>query len=252
MKDEIIFGKNAVISILESDRSINRILLSKGMKFDNKVKKILNLSKANKIPFQEVPKEKINSYTEESHQGVIALVSPIEYTDFEELIAKLRNKENNSLIVILDGVKDPHNLGAIIRSAKCAGADGIIIPKRRTSPVTSTVEKSSAGAVSKIPIVQVSNLNNVISILKENNFWLVGAESSGDKNYFEIDYDMNCAIVLGGENEGISKLVAKNCDMLAKIPMPGGFNSLNVSNAASIMLFEVVRQNHFAKIKKNH
>ena len=195
--------------------------------------------------------EKINIYTKDSHQGIIAFVSPIKYTELNEFVYKLKDKKDNSLVVILDGVQDPHNLGAIIRTAKCAGADAVIIPQRRSASINATVNKSSAGAVSLIPIIQVTNINQCIETLKENNFWIVGIENTGDKNYFDIDFNMNCAIVLGGEDEGISKLVEKNCDIIAKITMPGSFNSLNVSNAASIVLFEIVKQN-LARNLENH
>ncbi|MFA6989443.1 MAG: 23S rRNA (guanosine(2251)-2'-O)-methyltransferase RlmB [Candidatus Gastranaerophilaceae bacterium] len=246
---EIIYGKNAVEALIDSDntKSINKILVLKNIKFDQKLKKIVDYARKNKILVQEVPKEKLNIYAKDSHQGIVALVSPITYTELHEFIYTLKNKQDNSLVVILDGVQDPHNLGAIIRTAKCAGADAVIIPQRRSASINSTVNKSSAGAISLIPIIQVTNINQCIETLKENNFWIVGVESTGDKNYFDVDFNMNCAIVLGGEDEGISKLVQKNCDIITKIPMPGAFNSLNVSNAASIILFEFVRQ----KLSKN-
>jgi len=177
-----------------------------------------------------------------SNQGIAASVSPIEYTEFDDLITLLESKKEKALVVILDKVEDPHNLGSIVRTAVCAGVDGIIIPKRRSSQITATVEKTSAGAVEQIPIVQVNNLNSAIEKLKDIGFWVVGAEADGDKNYFDIEYDMKCVLVLGGENQGISTLVKKNCDFLVKIPMPGNFNSLNVSNAASILIYEVVKQ----------
>jgi 23S rRNA (guanosine2251-2'-O)-methyltransferase len=241
---EVICGKNSVEALIESDntRSINKILILKSIKFDPKMKKIIDYAKRNKILVQEVPKEKLNTYTQDAHQGIVAIVSPIKYTELTDLIDSLKEKQGNSLVVILDGVQDPHNLGAIIRTAKCAGADAVIIPQRRAALINATVNKSSAGAISLIPIVQVTNINQCIETLKSNNFWIIGAESTGDKNYFDVDFDMNCAIVLGGEDEGVSKLVQKNCDIMVKIPMLGDFNSLNVSNAASIILFELVRQ----------
>lgn len=244
INEEIIYGKNAVEALIDSEnnQSINKILILKSMKFDEKIKKIVTYAKNNKILVQEVPKEKLNFYAKDVHQGIVALVSPIKYTELEDLITLINEKQENSTVVILDGVQDPHNLGAIIRTAKCAGADAVIIPQRRSASINSTVNKSSAGAVSLIPIVQVTNINKCIETLKENSFWVIGAESTGTKNYFDIDYNMNCAIVLGGEDEGLSKLVEKNCDFVAKIPMLGEFNSLNVSNAASIILFEIVRQ----------
>ena len=247
-ESEIIFGRNSIESLLQSgSRSVNKIFLAKGAKFDPKLKKIIELAKQNKVNVQEVPREKINAVANGNHQGIVAFVAPIEYEDFDTLLENLKSKDSNALLIILDGVEDPHNLGAIIRTAVCAGADGIIIPKRRSSQVNATVEKTSAGAVERIPIVQVNNLTQTIEKLKEHSFWVVGAESSGTEYYFDIDYSMNCALVMGGENQGISPLVKKNCDYLVKIPMPGQFNSLNVSNAASILIYEIIRQ----KVKKS-
>lgn len=239
---EIIFGKNSVESLLEfnTDR-VNKILILNSIKFDAKIKKIYELAKSNGIVIQNVPKEKLNSITQEVHQGVIAFVSPISYTDFDDFISTLP-KNKNSLLVMLDGLEDPHNLGAIIRTSVAAGAQGIIIPKRRNAQITSIVEKTSAGAVQRIPIMQVNNLNNTIERLKKENFWIIGAEGSAEKYYYEVNYDMNCTIVLGGENQGISELVKKNCDFLVKIPMIGEINSLNVSNAAAIVIYETIRQ----------
>ena len=244
LDNDVIFGKNAVGELLnEGKRSVNKIFIQQGMKFDPKTRSILEKARNMSINVQEVPREKLGILTNGgAHQGIAVMVSPIVYTDLEELLNIIEKKEEYSLVIILDGVEDPHNLGSIIRTSVCAGADGIIIPKRRASQVTSTVEKTSAGAVEKIPITQVTNITKVIEKLKGKGFWIIGAEGSADTNYFDIKYDMNCALVLGSENLGISNLVKKNCDFLVKIPMPGKFNSLNVSNAASILIYEIVRQ----------
>ena len=242
MNSEIIYGRNSVEGLLEnSDRSINKIMIAKGIKFDHKMSKIINTARTRGIPVQEVPREKLNAMTDGVHQGIIATVSPIEYMDLDDFINNL-DTNKHSIVVILDGVEDPHNFGSIIRTSAGAGVDGIIIPKRRSSPVTSTVEKASAGTISKVPIIQVTNLSQAIEKLKKQNFWIVGAEASGDKYYFETDFNMNCAIVMGGEDQGISQNIKKNCDFLVKIPLPGDINSLNVANAASVIIYEVVRQ----------
>jgi len=248
-KNDLVYGRNSVEGILASSkRNINKIYLQKGIKYDEKIKKIVDLAKTNNIIIQEVPKEKLNMMAGENHQGIAASVSPVEYIDFDDFLSSIQSKTNNAMVIILDGVEDPHNLGSIIRTSVAAGADAIIIPRRRSSPVTPTVEKASAGAIDKIPIIQVTNLNKAIEKLKENHFWVIGAESSGEKYYFDIEYnDMNCAIITGGENQGISQLVKKNCDFLVKIPMPGNINSLNVANATSILIYEVIRQ----RIKQN-
>ncbi len=243
---DIVYGKNAVEALFKDEKTnrINKILVSQNAKKDPKILNIIKLAKENKIPLLEVPKEKLQTYTKESHQGIIALVAPIEYASLDEVLENLSYEKNN-LIIILDNVQDPHNLGAIIRSAKCADAAAVIIPKRGGSPVTPTVEKCSAGAVSLIPIIQVTNINNAIDKLKEFNFWIYGAEASGTEIYYKMKYNSNTAFVMGGENEGISKLTAQKCDVVVKIPMEGEFNSLNVSNAAAILMFEFLRQQNF-------
>lgn len=242
--NDIVYGKNAIEGLLLSDRisRINKILVAQNIKKESKILNIMKLANDNKIPLQFVPKEKLSSITTNAHQGIIAYISPIEYSDLEDVLEDIKNTEDNSLIIILDGVQDPHNLGAIIRTAKCAGAVGVIIPKRNASLVTSTVEKCSAGAVSLIPIIQVSNLNNAIDTLKKHGFWVYGAEANGAENYTKVKYNTNTAFVMGGENQGISKLTLEKCDVKIKINMKGDFNSLNVSNAASILMFEFLRQ----------
>jgi 23S rRNA (guanosine2251-2'-O)-methyltransferase len=240
---DIIYGKNAVEALLESQiQRVNKVFIVKGIKFDGKIGKILKNARDNGIVVQEVPREKLNTLCDGVHQGIAASVSPVDYVELEDLLEQISSKEGFKTLIILDGVEDPHNLGAIIRTAVCAGMDGVIIPKRRATPVTGIVEKTSAGAIEKIRVCQVNNLNRTIEILKENNFWIVGAESRVDKRYYELDYNMNCAVIFGGENQGISNLVRKNCDFLIDIPIVGDFNSLNVSNAAGIIIYEIVRQ----------
>ena len=247
-KSEIIYGKNTVEALLESNRrKINKIFIAKGIKYDEKIKNILNRAREYKVNIQEIPRDKMDKLTTGVHQGIAASVSPIEYTDFNELLKSIENRKN-ALVLILDKVEDPHNFGSIIRTAAAAGADGIIIAKRHSSPVTSTVEKASSGTTELVPITQVSNISSTVEKLKENNFWVIGAEADGEKHYFDQDYDMNCAIVLGGEDQGISQLVKKKCDILINIPMSNNVNSLNVANAASILIYEIVRQ----RVSKNN
>lgn len=239
---DIIYGKNPVESLLQTNKNrINKIFIAKGLKFDDKLKNIYSLARQYKINIQDIPREKLNKLAPGVNQGVAASVSPIEYANFDELLESLNGK-TNALLVLLDRVEDPHNLGSIIRTAAAAGANGIIITKKHSAPITATVEKASAGTADMIKIVQVTNLNAVIEILKQNNFWIIGAEADSDKFYYEQDYNMNCALVLGGEDHGISQLVRKNCDMIIKIPLAKNVNSLNVANAASILIYEIVRQ----------
>lgn len=241
-KPEFVYGKNPVYSLLENNKKrINKIFIAKGIKYDEKIKKILNLAKQHKINAQEVPREKLDQITRGAHQGIAAFVSPIEYIDFDDLLLSVKNKKN-AIIVILDRVEDPHNFGSIIRTSAAAGVDGIIIAKRRSSPVTSAVEKASAGTVELVPIIQVSNIARSIDKLKENSFWIIGAEAKSGQHYFEHDYNMNCALVMGGEDQGISSLVQKKCDIMVSLPMNNNVNSLNVANSASILIYELVRQ----------
>jgi len=243
MDNSFIYGKNAIIEALESgEREFNRILISNNSRSDEKIEKIKELAKSNGIVFQFVGKEKLNQIAQEArHQGVIAQVSPIKYVDLEDFIDK--NSDSLSSVVILDGVEDSHNLGAIIRSCVCAGVKGIILPSRRGVLVNSTVEKTSAGAVNHISIIKVNSIVNAVQRLKERNYWVIAADHHAKDNYFDIDYsDMNFALIMGAEHAGISKSLMKLSDFKVKIPMLTNFNSLNVSNATAIILFEAVKQ----------
>ena len=240
--DDIIYGKNSVIEALNSEREINKVLISKTNHSDEKIEEIKNLAQRKGIVFQFVGKEKFSLYNSLNHQGVIAQVAPIEYTELDDFIARHRNK-NSASLVVLDGVEDVHNIGAIIRTCVCAGVDGILIPSRRNCQITSAVEKTSAGAVNHIDIIKVNSLSTAIENLKDNNWWVIATDAKADKNYYDIDYcDMNFAIVMGGEHSGVSKTLLKMSDFQVKIPMLKDFNSLNVSNAMSIIIYESVRQ----------
>ena len=240
MEDNYIFGKNAVLEALNSDREINKILISKNLHADTKLNTIKELAHAKNIVFQFVAKEKFAPFNEFNHQGVMAYTSPIKYTDLDEFLEK---EHKNSSVVILDGVEDPHNLGAIIRTCVCAGVEGIIIPSRRNAQINSIVEKTSAGAINHIPIIKVNSLVNAIQKLQKSDWWIIATDASAKDNYYDIDYnDMNFGIVMGAEHSGVSKSIVNNADMLVKIPMLRDFNSLNVSNALSIIIFEAVRQ----------
>lgn len=242
-EESFIYGKNAVIEALESgNREFNRILISNTSRADEKIEKIKQLAKESGIVFQFVNKEKLNQIAQEArHQGVIVQIAPIKYEELEDFIERKSNKLAS--VIILDGVEDSHNLGAIIRSAVCAGVDGIILPSRRGVLVNSTVEKTSAGAVNHISIIKVNSIVNAVQKLKENNYWVIASDHHSDDNYYDIDYtDMNFALIMGAEHAGISKSLLKLSDFKVKIPMLTNFNSLNVSNAAAIILFESVKQ----------
>jgi len=175
-----------------------------------------------------------------AHQGVVAVTSAKQYNDLEDVIASKRGEY--SLIVVLDGVEDPHNLGAILRTADAAGANGIVIPERRAAAVTGTVTKASAGASEHLPIAKVTNISRTVEELKENNVWTVGLDERAAQTYDALDYEMDCALVLGGEGKGLHDLVKRKCDFLVSIPMLGKVPSLNVSVAAAVVLYEIVRQ----------
>lgn len=237
---EIIYGKNAIIeALISGEREINKILISKNIHSDSKLNQIKELAQKNGIIFQFVPPEKFQGI-DGSHQGVIAHISPIKYTELEDFIAE---KHENASLVILDGVEDSHNLGAIIRTCVCAGVSAIIIPSRRNVQINSIVEKTSAGAINHIPIIKVNSLVSAVQKLKNSDWWVIATDASAEDNYYSINYtDMNFAIIMGAEHAGVSKSLIKEADFLVKIPMLKDFNSLNVSNALSAIIFETVRQ----------
>lgn len=239
--EDMIYGKNAVLEALKSDRTFNKILISKSVHPSLKVDEIINLAKQKGVLFQFIAKEKLAKYDEFNHQGIVALISPVNFVDLDEF---LESKDHTtSKLVMLDGVEDSQNLGAIIRTCVCAGVDGVIIPERRTSPVNSIVEKASAGAINHINIIKVNSLVSAIQKLKKQNWWVIAAEACESDNYYDVDYnDMNFVLVMGAEHAGVSKSIIKLADFRVKIPMLKDFNSLNVSNALSIIIFESVRQ----------
>lgn len=245
---DIIYGKNSVLEALNAgNREINKILISKNIHTDVKIAKIKELAQSKGIIFQFVGKEKFQPYEQFNHQGIIAQISPIKYMELDDFIEKSEQKDGFHSLVILDGVEDSHNLGAIIRTCVCAGVDGIIIPSRRNVLVNSVVEKISAGAINFIPIIKVNSLINAVQRLKENNWWIIATDASAKDNYYDIKYDdMNFAIIMGAEHAGVSKSLLKASDFTVKIPMQNNFNSLNVSNALSAVIFETLRQ----KLKK--
>jgi 23S rRNA (guanosine2251-2'-O)-methyltransferase len=183
-----------------------------------------------------------------SHQGLVAATSAKQYNDLDDLVAARRGE--HSLIVVLDGVEDPHNLGAILRTADAAGADGVVIPERRAAAVTGTVAKTSAGASEHLPVAKVTNISRALEDLKSKDLWIVGLDERGPQTYDEIDYKMHCAVVLGAEGKGVHDLVRKHCDFLVSIPMLGKVPSLNVSVAAGVVLYEVVRQRRLGASKQ--
>jgi 23S rRNA (guanosine2251-2'-O)-methyltransferase len=205
--------------------------------------KILAMAKEKSVPVIMVEKAALDRIAGgRPHQGVVAYVSPYEYAEMEGIFALAEERGEDPFIIILDNLEDPHNLGAIMRSAECAGAHGVIIPKRRSVGLTATVAKASAGAVEYMKVARVTNINNAINELKEKGVWVYGTAAEGSVPMYKADLTGPAAIVIGNEGDGMSPLVRKNCDMLVHIPMKGHISSLNASAAASILLYEAVRQ----------
>ncbi len=235
-------GRNAVLELLESGRDINKIYVSDGEKHGS-INKIIALAKQKKILINEISKTKLSQMAQtENYQGVIAIVPPFEYCDIDDILNYAKEKKEKPFILILDEIEDPHNLGSIIRTAETAGAHGIIIPKRRSASVNSTVTKVSAGAVEFMNICRVNNINDAINYLKQNDVWIYGTDISAKRFYYDEDYTGGIGIVIGNEGKGMGSLVKKNCDFLVKIPMKGKITSLNASVSAGIVMYEVVKQ----------
>lgn len=245
-----IYGKNSVLeTISQNPKRINKIFFAEHINFDNRLKKIKNIADENSILIQFTNLNKFNKYFENSEktlqninfQGVIASVSPVEYMDFETFL--YQKSDNYRKIVILDGVEDPHNFGAIIRTLAAADYDAVIIPKHRSCPINATVEKTSAGAVNHIPVIKTNSLSGIIDSLKKNDWWIIAADAQSEDNYFDINYkDMNFAIILGAEGQGVSKTLMNKADFKVKIPC--NFESLNVSTSCAVIVYESIRQIH--------
>lgn len=242
VREDLIEGRNAVIEALKSDRTIENILLAKG-DTTGSISKILAIAKEKGIVVKEVDRKKLDSMSlTGSHQGVMAIVTPYKYFEVEEILEYANEKEEKPFIVILDEIEDPHNLGAIIRTAEICGVHGIIISKRRNVGITPTVYKTSAGAIEYMRIAKVSNINSVIDELKAKGIWIYGADMDGESYCFQANLSGAVALVVGSEGKGISKLTKEKCDALVKIPMVGNITSLNASVAAGIMMYEVLKQ----------
>lgn len=240
-REDIIEGRNAVIEALKSGTNVENVMVSKG-DTTGSIKQIFAICKEKGIIIKEVDRRKLDSMAGNSnHQGVIARVTPYTYCEVKDILDYAKSKGEEPFIVILDELNDPHNFGALIRTAEACGVHGIIISKRRCVTVTSVVYKSSAGAISNMKVAKVSNINNTIDLLKEKNIWIYGAHMEAPSFCHELDYKGAVAIVIGGEDTGITKLTKEKCDFLVKIPMVGKISSLNASVAGGIMMYEVLK-----------
>lgn len=242
MYEDQVEGRNAVIELLESGKDINKIFITKGERHGS-INKIISMAKENRVIIVEKDKRQMEEIAQTSnYQGVIALVPPFEYCEVEDILQEAKEKEEEPFVLILDGIEDPHNLGAIIRTAETAGVHGVIIPKRRAAAVNSTVNKVSAGAVEHIKIARVTNISDTIEQLKKEGLWICGTDINTETYYYNQELTGPIGIVIGNEGSGISPKVKKNCDFLVKIPMKGKVTSLNASVSTGIILYEVVKQ----------
>lgn len=234
-------GINAVWSALKAEREVDKIFIQKTAKPD-RMKQILNVASRKRIIVEYVPKQKLDNMSlTEHHQGIIAILPAADYASFEEMVDNVFAKTNSPLFVLLDGVQDPHNLGAIIRTAECAGASCVVIPERRSAKLTAIAASASAGAINYLPVAKVKNMNKAIEYLQKMGVWVMGT-AMGDKNYYEVDYRGATAIVMGNEGDGLHRLTKEKCDDIVSIKMYGKTESLNVSVASAIVLFEAAKQ----------
>jgi 23S rRNA (guanosine2251-2'-O)-methyltransferase len=237
-------GIHAVKEALEARRPIDRIAIAKGRQ-DTRVEEILQLARKQGVPVRFEDRGQIDRLANsKDHQGVVALAAARAAASLEDILANANSAVSGQLglIVLLDGVEDPHNLGAIVRTALAAGAHGVVIPERRAAGLTDTVARASAGALAHLPVAKVTNLVRTMEELKEAGYWLVGLDEQGDKDYTEVDYTSPVGIVLGSEGQGLHELTRKRCDFVVSLPTTGPVKSLNVSVAAGVVLFEALRQ----------
>ena len=236
----IIYGKNPVMEAIEAGKTINKIYVSKGAKDSFEV---IKKAKENRIIVVDADKQKLDKMVDgKKSQGIVASITDYEYFEIEDILEYAKSKNEAPFVVILDKIEDPHNLGAIIRSAECMGVHGVIIPKRNACQVTDTVEKVAAGATSFVRVARVTNITDTIKDLQKAGLWIYGLDMDGAEDVYNTKFEGPIGIVVGNEGNGISRLVAKNCDFIVKIPMDGNINSLNASVSAAICMYEVVRQ----------
>jgi 23S rRNA (guanosine2251-2'-O)-methyltransferase len=234
---EHIYGVHAVYEALTARQAIERILIAREAQ-SGRIKEILGLARDRGVPVRKEERVVLDRIARgEVHQGIIAVAGEVGYADFEVLF-----RTEPALIVVLDGVEDPHNVGAVIRTSDACGASGVVVPERHSAPLSATVVKASAGAVAHVPVVRVKNLVSAIDEMKQRGVWIVGVDTSGTQEWTAFDFTGPVAIVLGGEHRGLRRLVREHCDALVRLPMLGKIASLNISVAAGVVLYEVVRQ----------
>ncbi|MGA9363155.1 MAG: 23S rRNA (guanosine(2251)-2'-O)-methyltransferase RlmB [Bacteroidota bacterium] len=239
--NEMIAGRNPVIEALRSGSPIEKVVVLFGVR-GSAIDRIRELARQNSVPLVEVNKQKFRELVNDTTtQGVVALVGTTEYVSVDALLSSAKERQQQPFLLVLDEIQDPQNLGAIIRTAECAGAHGVIVAKHHSATVNQTVARASAGASEQLPIAKVTNIATTLDELKKQGLWIVGADVGGDKLYYELDYKTPIAIVVGNEGEGIRRLVKEKCDFLVRIPLLGNIGSLNASVAAALVMYEVVR-----------
>ena len=242
--EDLVIGRNAVTETLKAGRSVNKILVAKGSN-DGSIKKILALANEAKIIVEFVERQKLDKICGgERHQGIIAQVAAIQYSSVEEILEIAASKNQPPFIILLDELEDPHNFGAILRTADAVGVHGVIIPKRRSVSLNSTVAKTSAGAMEYVKVAQVTNVAQTLKNLREEGLKVIGGDMEGE-NIFSADLSGGIVLVIGNEGKGIRRLTRENCDLLVKIPMVGKINSLNASVAGAVLMYEIFKQRNF-------
>ncbi|WP_406677342.1 23S rRNA (guanosine(2251)-2'-O)-methyltransferase RlmB [Moorella sp. ACPs] len=241
--DDILAGRNPVREALRAGRPLHKILMAFRLE-GRSISEILTLARSQGVPVQRVDRSVLDRVAGARHQGVVALAAAKSYIELEDLLSLVREKGEPPFLIMLDQVEDPHNLGAILRSAEAAGAHGIIVPRRRTAGLTTAVARAAAGALEYLPVARVTNLSQAIVKLKKEGIWVVGAEGDGTRDAFTSDFTVPLVLVFGSEGRGLSPLVRSHCDFIVRLPMRGRINSLNVAAAATVLMYEVVRQRY--------
>lgn len=242
LPEDVLVGRNAVLEALRSGRGINKLLVAKGDR-EGSIAEILALAKERGIPVQMVERPKISSMAGDMrHQGVLAHVAPVAYAELEDILKLAEERGEQPLLLLLDELEDPHNLGALMRTADAMGVHGILMPKRRSVPLNATVAKTSAGAVEYVPVARIGNIAQTLKALKEKGFWVAGADMEGREPCCEANLTGPLVLVVGSEGKGMSRLTKESCDFLVRIPMAGKINSLNASVAGSILMYEAMKQ----------
>jgi 23S rRNA (guanosine2251-2'-O)-methyltransferase len=242
LPEDVLIGRNAVMEALKSGRGINKLLVARGDR-EGSIHEIISLAKERGIVVEFVEKTRIEAIAGSlRHQGVLAYVSPVEYAELEDILASAGEKGQAPFLLLLDELEDPHNLGALLRTADAVGVHGVLIPKRRSCPLSSTVAKTSAGAVEYVPVARIGNVVQTIRGLKEKGLWVVGADVDGTNDYYDANLTGPIVLVIGSEGKGLARLTKENCDFLVRLPMLGKINSLNASVAGSILMYETLHQ----------